>query len=96
MNEFVDRVHVRGLDFYPGPGLCFAVVLLLGYALTIRFQSALSLLLVAPYALLWVTLMLATPLSTALRYAFPMLIAIPFLTSLLFAGCSFSDSRPSG
>jgi hypothetical protein len=85
MDAFLESTYVPALDLYPGPGQCFALLLLVGFALTARYRSARPLLALSPYMLLWATLMLATPLSTALRYAFPMLVALPFLTALLFA-----------
>ena len=84
INDLIEHTYVEGLKVYPGPGLCFAIVLMLGYALTVRFRNERIVLVVLPFVLLWATLMLATPLSTALRYVFPMVVAIPFLVSLLF------------
>lgn len=68
-----------------GPGACFALILLLGFGLTLKHRRAWPLLVVLPLVLLWGTLMLATPLSLALRYVFPMVCAIPILAGALFA-----------
>lgn len=82
VQEWFAQTYPKLLVF-PGPGACFALVLLFGYALTIKTRRTWPLLLVLPHVLLWCTLMLASPLSLALRYVFPMVCAIPFLAASL-------------
>ena len=76
---------MRALIWFPGPAACFALLLAAGYARIVRTGDARDLAVLAPFALLWGTLLIASPLACAFRYALPFATALPFVWALLFA-----------
>lgn len=81
---FLDNVY-RKCMWYPGAGLCFLAILLCSFILQVRLRSFRWLLVSLPFIALWLTLLIATPIAVALRYAFPFVVAIPFFIVLPFA-----------
>lgn len=79
MSSFMYKV-----TWYPSPGACFLVLLLLCWLVAIRFESLRYISILVPLALLWFTLLIAVPLATAFRYAFAFAVVIPFFASVLF------------
>lgn len=68
----------------PGTGALFAIVLVLAVLACHKESSvARGLLPYLPLILLWLSLMLSVPLSTALRYGLSLLLGIPILVCLL-------------
>ena len=69
---------------FPGPGACFALIMLGCFLLCCRRGSAKYVLVFLPFILLWGTLLIATPLACAFRYAFPFAVVLPFVVAMLF------------
>lgn len=79
------RAHGRYLTC-PSPGALFAAMLVLAFIAMWREKKTAAMATVAPGVLLWLTLFISTPLSTALRYGFLFLIALPVLAGM----CGFA------
>lgn len=73
----------RSIMVFPGSGFNFFLVLLIGFVLSILKPSAKWLLVILPSVLVWGTIMISAPVSSALRYTFPLVVAIPLLICML-------------
>lgn len=78
----------------PSGGLCFLLVLLGVFVLSIKQRSALWLVVALPSIALWCTLMIASPISSSLRYFFPFVVLIPFLVGALFTRRNQQTANP--
>lgn len=75
----------RGLMVFPSGGMCFFLVLLIGFGISIFRPGAKWLLVIFPCVLAWGTIMVSAPVSSALRYVFPLIVALPVLLGLLLS-----------
>lgn len=86
--EAFDGWYRQAALAFPGPGMCFFLLLLSGFLLTVVEQSTKRVLLITPFVFLWLTLLISAPLSCSLRYALPMLMALPLLLGLFASDLS--------
>ena len=84
VSESIDAVLKAVTPLFPGPGGCLLILMMCCYLLCVLKASAKPGLVFLPLFLLWGTLLLATPLACAFRYAFPFAVAMPFAIALLF------------
>lgn len=82
-SKIFDSLYRPSVEIHPGPGMLFLMVLLGGFALICLTGSRKYVLIILPMVILWLTLMIAVPISSSLRYVFPMLISIPLVYAIV-------------
>lgn len=88
VSQVFDNIYRALVPLFPGPGFCFVLVLIGTFAVCVATKTAKWAMLAAPCILLWLTILISTPLACSMRYAFPIFVSIPIIWAVAFA-CVF-------
>ena len=84
ISHLLDEGFAVALSAFPGCGFLFFGLLVFSLVIDAKVGKGVFVV-CAPYIGLWLTLLIATPVSCALRYGFPFVVAFPIMFGLMFS-----------
>lgn len=84
ISHLLDEGFAVALSAFPGCGFLFFGLLVFSLVIDAKVGKGVFVV-CAPYIGLWLTILIATPVSCALRYGFPFVVAFPIMFGLMFS-----------